>query len=650
MKTKKVIAILLALVLGLSVLTGCQSKKTDNPNVSNPAAEGNEQPLGSEQSVEYSSAVLAADGKSDYVIVIPQKASEYIRFAASELQTLFSEATGVELPILTDEEAEFSEGGNYISIGSNKVQAESGVTCDYTVYKESGARLVTKGNSVILTGGSDEGALYAVYDFLKVLFDYEFYDEDAYTLTRKDTVNVPVLDISDIPDFDYRMYGDFQQYDAVGGTEKHAFRLRYKVYGQGHALDGHAAELVLPESEYYAEHPDWFSTETGSFGGKEVRQLCYTNEEMTEQFIKNVKKILSDKPDTNAISIAQADVNIWCHCAGCTEAMEKYGNGNPNLGSVTQNLFVNKVVKAVDAWLAEAYPGRNMTYMILAYHRTEMPPSHRDENGNYVPNAPELVLPDNVLVQYASIYTDRNIAFKDNSSENGKIRAWAACSSNLQIYEYPAHYTHVCMPYDGLHVFADNLRFAHELGFRSYYMQGNFNTESSGFTPLKIYVASKLMWDTSLDPMELAYDYIDHCYGDAAPYMREFFDLLRTRIAYLRSECNYCSSVFETGVTTTNWPLATMQSYQELFDKAYDAIDYLKRTDPEQYEVLFRKIMIEEMFVRYVNCSLYLNYYPDSQKANMIDEFEQYAMKYGFNCYSETLPMSEVIAGWRSQL
>jgi hypothetical protein len=60
--------------------------------------------------------------------------------------------------------------------------------------------------------------------------------------------------------------------------------------------------------------------------------------------------------------------------------------------------------------------------------------------------------------------------------------------------------------------------------------------------------------------------------------------------------------------------------------------------------------MIEEMFLRYVNCSLYLNYYSDTEKAQMIDEFEEYATRYGFKNYSETTPMSEIIAVWRGQL
>lgn len=653
MKGKRLCAFVFALALTLGVLSGCTGKTSElqeSAPPSYPLGEVNGCEFTGAEGVSNSSTELANKGNSDYSIVIPQNAGDYILFAASELQALFCEATGAELPILTDESVDYSESGKYISIGATSLQADAGVTCDYSVFKESGVRMATKGNTVILTGAREEGALYAVYDFLNVLFDYEFYDQDAYTLNKAGVVQLPLLDHHDIPDLDYRMYGDFQQYDAVGGSEQHAFRLRYKVYGQGHAMDGHTATYIISEADYFNDHPDWFSTEVGEFAGQPARQLCYTNEEMTEQFIENVKELLDEKPDTTAISIAQADVNIWCHCEKCSAAMEQYGNGTPNLGAVTQNLFVNKVVKAVDEWLAEAYPGRSMTYMILAYHQTEVPPTHKDADGNYVPNAPEMMLPSNVLVQYASIYTDRNICFKENPSEYEKIKAWAACAPNLQIYEYPAHVTHVCMPYDGLHVFADNLRFAKELGFSSYYMQGNFNTESSGFTPLKIYVASKLMWDTELDPMELAYDYIDHCYGDAAPYMRQYFDLLRSQLAVLRAENSYGSSVFETGVTVTNWPITLIHSYQGLFNQAYDAIDHVKRTDPEEYEVLFRKIMIEEMFLRYVNCSLYLNYYSDTEKAQMIDEFEEYATRYGFKNYSETTPMSEIIAVWRGQL
>ena len=592
---------------------------------------------------------LASDGKSEYAIVIPTGAGTYIQFAAAELQNLFREATGAELPVFTESNIGFARGSKCISIGDTKLQKACGVTCDYATFKESGARLFTEGNSVILTGASDEGALYAVYDFLKVLFDYEFYDEDAYTLIKKSDVSLPALDMADIPDLDYRMFGDYQQYDGAGGSQEHAFRLRYKTYGQGYAIDGHAATYILSESQYYTEHPDWFTANVGHAGG---RQLCYTNEEMTRQFITNLEKLLAEDPDTTSVSIAQADESVWCTCDTCTAAIAQYGNGASDVGAVTQILFVNKVVKEVDQWLAVNYPGRKMTYMIMAYMDTLKAPAHKNENGSYVPNAPEMVLPDNVLVQYASVYTNRNIPFRDNPNESEIIEAWRACTSNLQIYEYPGNAACVCVPYDGLYVFKDNIKYAYDMGFSSYYMQGNFNTESSGFTPLKVYVASKLMWDSSLDTMTLAYDYIDHCYGDAAPYMRGYFDALRAHMAYLRDTKGFGKNVLEGYLYAGYWPLSKLNEFQVYFDQAYAAIEPLKTGNPDQYEVLFRKIMIEEMFLRYAKCELYLNKFSYDEKVKMIDELEYYAELCGFRCYNENADarMSIKIAEWRGKL
>lgn len=627
--TKWISMIMMAVFLAGAV--GCNQNSKDNTD-------------GNGDDVTFTDFILAEKGKSEYSVIIPENASEYETFAAEELHDLFLEATGAELAIYSDNGRTFSDSAKYISISDTKVFKESGVEADYAVYKESGTRLKNVGSCVILTGASDEGALYAVYDFLNILFDYEYYDVDAYRLNKSDTVKLPVLDVSNIPDNDYRMYGDYLQEDKAGGSRFHAYRLRYKVYGQGYAIDGHAATILLDPKVYGEEHSEWFSKEENP----DHRQLCYMNDGMREAFLEKVKAKLTEKPEATIISVAQADYNTWCDCKDCTETIKKYGNGVTDMGAVTQILFLNWLVPEVDEWLAVNFPGRNVKFMVLAYHKTVEPPAHKDSNGNYVPNDEAMILNDKVIVQYASIYANRNLSFKDNPTERERLKAWSAVSSGLYIYEYPQDALNVCLPYDGLHVFADNLRFSKELGFSSYFMQGNFNTQSSGFTELKVYVASKLMWDSSLNPNELAYDYIENVYGEAAPVMKEFFDALRTRLAYLRNQYNYGSFVLNDGLSTTYWPRNLMVVYQSMFDEAYAAIDSLQYIDEERYEVLFRKIKIEEMFVKYVNCSLYLNRLTTDEKNAAIDDFEYYAKKYGFKNWSESKPMSDRIAEWRN--
>jgi hypothetical protein len=203
------------------------------------------------------------------------------------------------------------------------------------------------------------------------------------------------------------------------------------------------------------------------------------------------------------------------------------------------------------------------------------------------------------------------------------------------------------MRYDGMHVHADNLRFADRLGFKKYFVQGNYNTRSSGFYNLRMYVMAKLMWDTSLDANKLAEDYIKNVYGEAAPYMKELYNAERDRMAYLRNAYGYGAMCLTDYVKTTYWPRPVLVRYQELINKAYDAIEYLKYVDMEKYEKTYRDIKVEEFFISYTTLSLYRMYYSEEDKAKVIDQFEADAAKYRFTNYHESRPMSEVIAQWR---
>jgi hypothetical protein len=236
--------------------------------------------------------VLAENGETDYTVVIPTGASYYEEFAASELRLRFKEATGAELSLIydNDESAVFSENAKLISISDTTVQKDSGVTADYATYKRSGARMVTKGSCVILTGGSEQGALYAVYDFLKVLFNYEYFDVDTYRLEKKDKVTLPKLDESNIPDMDYRVYSDYRQFPNDGGSIHEAYRMRLQWHDDGWTVGGHAVDVIMPYQTYAVEqgHTDWYDSH-GPYWVSESQvwsQLCYTNEDMRKEFVE----------------------------------------------------------------------------------------------------------------------------------------------------------------------------------------------------------------------------------------------------------------------------------------------------------------------------------------------------------------------------
>lgn len=608
-----------------------------------------------EGAVKYTDVVLAENGNTDYSIVLPQDADEWETCAGDDLQRLFEEATGAKLPIISDAGLSYTEEGKYLSISDTKLQKDCGLTYTYEEFGFTGTKLLTKGNTLFLTGYCEQGALYAVYDLLALLFDYEYYDMNAYTIDEKDKVMLPDLDMKNIPDFDLRSFGDVSQEPSYGGNTVNGWRLRLRGSYGASALGGHTNDVIISPEKYLQEHPDWFYPK-GASEPKQVEQLCHSNEEMTLEYIKNVKAYIAAAPKATEISLTQVDINSWCNCEDCKALMTKYGtNGNPEgMGAVTQTLFLNKVANALDEWLAEEYPGRVMNYYTYAYHQTVNAPAHKDETGKYVPNGSEngdysMKLNPHIVVRYADIYANRNKSWADNPSVSENILAWTSLTTNLSIYEYPQDAANVCLPYDGLHVHADNLRFASALGHSNYHLQGNYGTMSSGFYRLRMYVCAKLMWDVSLDPVQLAEDYIQHCYGDAAPIMLEFFNALRGRLAYLRKEYNFGGMCLASVVSSTHWPRTLTLQYENMFDRMYAAIEDLQYVDEAAYKEIFRKIKVEEMFVDYVICSLYLQNFSAEEKERRIDEFEYYAKQYGFTRYHESKPMSDVINAWREK-
>jgi alpha-glucuronidase len=101
-----------------------------------------------------------------YVIVRPAVAASPSQvYAAEELQKFIAQATGVELPIQTDEQP-FPETA--IILGNTKYsEALLGEPADMDALGDDGFRLVTRKNHLMILGGPVRGTLYGVYEVLE---------------------------------------------------------------------------------------------------------------------------------------------------------------------------------------------------------------------------------------------------------------------------------------------------------------------------------------------------------------------------------------------------------------------------------------------------------------------------------------------------
>ena len=156
---KKIISLCLTLVLLLVVLVGCV-QTPDNPD--NPT-----KPTINKTNIE-----IVDGGKTEYKVVVPVGASDFVTTAASELVNFVKEATGATLPVVTDGE-EFSASEKVISLGNTTVFKGSGVKLTEKL-RETGYVMKRKGNTLVINAKDDNGVISAVYDMLGYSLGLEF--------------------------------------------------------------------------------------------------------------------------------------------------------------------------------------------------------------------------------------------------------------------------------------------------------------------------------------------------------------------------------------------------------------------------------------------------------------------------------------------
>jgi len=500
-KISKIIATLLGVLTFSTTVTAC----TDNGKNSSA---GKVTPIGTgdyvnyddlevddvanihERSISTTSHKLVTAGASEYVIVKDENTSMDMERAVNEFYVLFQEATGIKLPIVTDTGLTYSDNAKYISFGKTNVLESSSINVDYATLGSQGYELITKGASLFVAG-EDLGVLWGAYDLLDVLFDFTMYTDVYYTLNKnvKDLA-LPALDVKEVPDILYRK--------APNGTIKDEAlqRMRYNdadpIFSHGGGV--HTWYSFISPEEYWEDHPSWFTLSknqlcltAGEYGGEEYQLLL-------EETVKKVKEVIDKEQEKNWLRFTQMDIVEWCNCDGCKEIIQRYGGAN----SATQILFVNDLAERIEAWLQSDEAGRNkgrdIQIVMFAYHMTEEAPTHKDANGEYVLNAPEMRLRDNVTVNIAHLFTNYTESLLDPVQKNTYelIKGWEPVSDNYICWAYDVYFGHYQMPRDTYNAMQSWVKTLYNMGAQWYWPQGNYqNPKSTAFDSVKSFIYSK---------------------------------------------------------------------------------------------------------------------------------------------------------------
>ncbi len=592
---------------------------------------------------------LVQQGASNYVLVLPNYAMKYETFAAEEFAYFIEQATGCKLETVT--ETTVPEGKKYISLGkTNQFMAafpeETLAQVDGTM---SSYLIASKDDNIYIAGSDDhrgQAVLWGVYDILTDLIGYTYYHNDEIYYAESADVNLWQYERNVVvPSFDMRTHSTAYIYAFPNDT--HGTRLRYINFSRGLEWDpmtvGHSQVYIFlaPRDQdqngvrYGDSHPEWFLDPTAPGVAKNENQLCWTAGGDPES-LDLMQTVIAEKmlhyvqmdSEATFFMLGQQDTEYVCQCAGCTKALNEWGGSACGL----QIDFVNGVIEKTEALIAQQAPGREVLYAIYAYKPTETPPVKTDANGNYVPYSDRIIPHEKMRVFFAPVRL--NFGFPFNSPHNAdaykNLLGWdAVCTDEqLMVYTYDLNIHQYFVNFYNLGTIASHMQDYEKAGVSYMLSQGISDANATCFDELRAYCISRLMWDTSLNTQELAADFIDHYYKDAADAMQTLFDMIVEQNAWYLAVEDPGSGV-ATGLTynTTCYPRAFVEKMDAQIFAAVDAIAHLESTDPEQYELLKARIMKEYISNIYLKMVLYKDFYTESE-INEMEELWTYYTDY----------------------
>ena len=588
---------------------------------------------------------IVKDGATDYQILLPAVTDSITAKAVEEFKLLFERATNINsVTAVKDSDVTYNPDAKYISFGYNAYAQAAGIEFDPVYLKNDGLQIKTVGNSIFFIGGNGCGIVYAVYDFMQICFNYEFYYRNCLEIdTNVKNLPLKAFDVTDIPDIGFRDIstgeigsGNDLTFEvdtkALGDTaaqdvKNRRYRFRtsentnnyllpiyqdfYDSYAEASA-SGKPSGRIHNVLEYCPpDHPDceaeWFSD-----GGN---QLCYTARGNEESLIRMkdycARKIINSleifpkatAPLMNYVTLTIEDYTTHCNCTTCTDQMKQ--DANSRCGAIIR--FCNDVRAIVDEWMArpenEPYARPTLELVFFAYSAIPNPPAYYNDAEGIWEAAPGCEMAEGVGVYLAaagsnvvSVYDDKNIKYRD------QIDGWASLTDILWIWAYTGYHRNATYFYDSLSFMnTDGFQYYADAGVEYFFDEKvDSGSNNTCFKKLEAYVEFKLAWDTTLESGELIDNFFDAMFKDAADTMKALYFDVKTHY----QSVNDWTAVAGT-FTTHQYPYPVLLRFIGQIDQALADIDHYAVTDPDLYDVVKDRIDLESVSFLYAIFNIY---------------------------------------------
>ncbi|MBE7100862.1 MAG: DUF4838 domain-containing protein [Clostridiales bacterium] len=580
---------------------------------------------------------VVKNGQSDYKIVLSANPSSLEKLAADELVLFFEEATGVTLPIVSDGSITYSQDSKVICLGKNEYyrtaySLNDNLSTDGKNLEHDGFMIETVGNGIFIFGDFAEGALFGVYRYLAIEFNYDCYSNTAYYLnTGVKDVSLKDFSVIDVPDYMFRQV----RYSHIHSNHPTQYRMGFD-YGESYAIgnnSAHTSFIYLPKDKYQTEHDKWYSLDN--------TQLCYYargDAQEYEAMINKMFEIMKEyfkTDDGYFFRLGHADSVSWCNCKACLDGKEKYG-----ADSASVIIFANKLAEKMDAWLAteEGKPyARDYKISVLAYgtSSTLRPPAVYDENKKeWKPTSPDVICHERVMPWFAPLEVDYNYTiFEDVNKEFlNYYYGWCALSDDMSCYFYSTNFKKFLIPA----AFFDPIQGMYQLGAKAggYYVlddgQSSQANAVTGWHILRTYILSKISWNVNYDLNQLIENFFKGYFGVSADTMRSFYESYRVHAEYTVNHVyNAGISIYMPLLDVRYWPKNVLDQWNGYVETALSQIEVLKRVDQNAYQRYYDRITLERISLYYMMIELHKDSYSESFVQKMKLAFKEDCARLG---------------------
>ena len=362
-------------------------------------------------------------------------------------------------------------------------------------------------------------------------------------------------------------------------------------------------------------------------------QLCYSGgtyptdtkhevwQEMVEFGAQRVADIINAYTGKNKIFQITAEDNAqYCQCKACRAWYDYYSKGNLYLHEYinTSKIVMSKGLMGLQLRFVNALANyitkhnlldedkKDVKIACFCYSNYTDSPCIEQADGTFKPIDDAVVCPDNVLIYYAPSM-DYTKELNDPTSETNTkmlkiLKANSVLCNHIGAWLYQmSDYDDYFLPSNNYYAYSDLYQTLIDMGAKWIFHQGaqKSTTRNTAFAQLKLYLNSKLQWDTSLDTQKLINNFFDGYYGPASATMKEFFYRV-----YDVADANGGKTTLSKNVFSQE----ELEYWIELCEQALVDIASLKNTDSARYNLLVKNINCEMMMPRYLLIRLYSTY------------------------------------------